>query len=96
MSGKTQLLEAVQSPAVRVGCQLRNQERRAAAPRAPAGERGAAGAGGRPGGRGPGAPAPLVNGGVEVFAVEDTTAQVTWRDLPAGSVLSAGGSSAVV
>lgn len=37
-----------------------------------------------------------MNRGVEVFAVEDTTAQVTWRDLPAGSVLSAGGSTAVV
>ncbi|MCI3948508.1 MAG: hypothetical protein K0R11_442, partial [Acidimicrobiales bacterium] len=32
-----------------------------------------------------------MNRGVEVFAIEDTTAQVTWRDLPAGSVLSAGG-----
>jgi Icc protein len=32
----------------------------------------------------------VTRGGVRVFAVEDTNAQVTWHDLPAGSVLSAG------
>lgn len=31
-----------------------------------------------------------MSGGVSVFAVEDTTTQLTWRDLPVGTVLSAG------
>src|SRR5829696_2568343 len=36
-----------------------------------------------------GAPMSGGRGGVAVFAVEDTTAQVTWHDLPAGTVVSA-------